>query len=201
MLLLAKPRLFLALVIYAFIGAAGVAADHLRFSSNQPEIHAHPDLFGQIDSLTSDSAERSAALTAAYPTSINITSGNFTLSGAPGETVVLNLKNFVLGGTATFTLEGTATTQFVINVRKRFALSGNSAIVLGDGVDLTNVHFNIAGKGEATLRGNSVFRGIITAPSRTVSLSQNALVYGRVTAHKALVSGNARIIPPPVVSP
>src|SRR2546423_1431870 len=59
---------------------------------------------------------------------------NFTASGAPGETVVLKLGRFTLADNSTFTLQGTATTTFVINVGKRFSLSDNSQIVLADGV-------------------------------------------------------------------
>ena len=95
---------------------------------------------------------------------------------------------------ATFTLEGTATTQFVINISRRFSLSDHSAIVLGDGVELTNVVFNIQGKGTAVLEGDSVFRGILNAPSRTVRLSDHCLAYARITARKIIVSGSARII-------
>src|SRR5437868_4349754 len=49
-----------------------------------------------------------------------------TITGAPGETIVLSLKNFILRDNSSFTLQGTATTTFVINVRKKFSLSGNS---------------------------------------------------------------------------
>ena len=135
------------------------------------------------------------------PTSIYLTgTQNFTLSGAPGATVTISLKNFVLNGDATFTLDGTATTKFIINVGRRFSLSGNSAITLSGGVDLTNVLFKISRKGSAVVTDNAVLRGIISAPQRQVRLSRNALVYGRVTGRKVILSGNARIIPPPPVS-
>src|ERR1700757_2041393 len=44
---------------------------------------------------------------------------NLTLSGAPGQTVVLKLNNFQITS-GTLTLMGTATTNFVINVSKQF---------------------------------------------------------------------------------
>src|SRR5207237_4156139 len=49
---------------------------------------------------------------------------NITITGAPGETVVLSLKNFILAGNSSFALQGTATTTFVINVNKKFSLKG-----------------------------------------------------------------------------
>src|SRR5207244_12329817 len=51
-----------------------------------------------------------------------------TITGAPGETVVLGLKNFILRENSSFTLQGSATTTFIINVSKKFSLSGNSHI-------------------------------------------------------------------------
>jgi hypothetical protein len=42
---------------------------------------------------------------------------NITITGAPGETIVLSLKNFILKGNSSFTLQGTATTTFIRNSR------------------------------------------------------------------------------------
>src|SRR4029077_2299986 len=39
---------------------------------------------------------------------------NVSIPGAPGQTVTLNLRNFVLADQSTFTLQGTATTSFII---------------------------------------------------------------------------------------
>jgi hypothetical protein len=82
-----------------------------------------------------------------------------TITGAPGETVVLSLKNFILRDNSSFTLQGTATTTFVINVRKKFSLSGNSHIDLV-GVQWDQVLFNVVGTGQrVSLGGSSVFNG------------------------------------------
>jgi hypothetical protein len=50
---------------------------------------------------------------------------NVTLSGAPAETVTLNLRNFVLHDHATLTLAGTATTSFVHQRYEAIFVIGN----------------------------------------------------------------------------
>jgi cytoskeletal protein CcmA (bactofilin family) len=131
---------------------------------------------------------------------------NFTLSGAPGDTVVLKLGNFTLSGNSSFTLQGTASTTFIINVTKQFALSGNSKIVLSGGVQWNNVLFNISGRDSGvTLGANSSFSGILMANRRTVQLSGGATVTGEVIANrfifKAGLNGESTITHPPIVSP
>ncbi len=69
---------------------------------------------------------------------------NITITGAPGETVVLSLKNFILRGNSSFTLQGGATTTFVVNVNKKFSLKGNSHIDLA-GLQWNQVLFNVVG--------------------------------------------------------
>jgi hypothetical protein len=123
------------------------------------------------------------------------------ISGAPGETVVLSLKDFVLSGDAIFTLEGTTTTTFVINVTKRFSLSGNAQISLA-GVEWSNVLFNVRGPGRPiSLSGNANFTGILLANGRTVRLSENSTINGEVRDDRLRLNGSSRIIPPPIVSP
>jgi hypothetical protein len=125
-----------------------------------------------------------------------------TISGAPGETVTLNLRSFALYDNATLTLQGTATTTFIINVRHRFSLSGNAKITLVGGLQWDDVFFNVSGSGSVvSLSGNASLEGILTANNRKVRLRGNVDVFGQVFAKKLRLAGNAEIIQPPVVSP
>ena len=85
---------------------------------------------------------------------------SLTINGSPGETVVLTLRNFQLANNATFTLQGTATTTFIINVTQQFSLSGNARIVLSGGVQWNNVLFNVRGTSSAvSISGNASLQG------------------------------------------
>ena len=130
-----------------------------------------------------------------------------TVSGAPGESVVLKLDSFTLRGNSTFTLEGTATTTFIINVSRQFALRGNAQVVLSGGLQWNNVLFNVTGtRGAVSLRGSANFSGVILASRRTVQLAGNANVTGTVIANRVSFNnsgfnGNATVGHPPLVSP
>lgn len=127
---------------------------------------------------------------------------NFTLSGAPGETVTLNLQNFILTGHSTFTLEGSATTTFIINITNQFSLSQKACIVLSGGVTCYNVFFNVLGPGSPlVLKGQSYLPGTLTAIQRKVRMRGQAVVYGWVISSKTRIRQQAQIIDPPVVSP
>ena len=124
-----------------------------------------------------------------------------TITGAPGETVVLGLKNFILRDNSSFTLQGTATTTFVINVNKKFSLSGNSHIDLA-GLQWNQVLFNVVGTGrKVSLGGSSVFNGILMANDRTVRLRKDATVSGEIIANRLKIRGSSRVLHPPVISP
>lgn len=132
---------------------------------------------------------------------INSSQAPSVVSGAPGETVTLDLRNFVLQRNDTFTLQGTSTTTFVINVSGKFSLLNNARIVLAGGVQWNNVFFNVLGRGSVVvLTDQSILHGALTASKRTVRLEENAIVYGKVFAKKVLISGAAQIVLPPVVS-
>ena len=134
-------------------------------------------------------------------TSIRLTGhDDVTITGAPGETVVLSLKNFVLQGNSSFTLQGTATTTFVINVNKKFSLKGNSHIDLA-GLQWNQVLFNVVGdKGRVHLGGNSIFNGIPMAKDRTVELKRDATASGEIIANRFNFRGSSQVLHPAVVS-
>ena len=124
-----------------------------------------------------------------------------TITGAPGETVVLSLKNFILRDNSSFTLQGTATTTFVINVNKKFSLSGNSHIDLA-GLQWNQVLFNVIGTGQrVSLGGSSVFNGILMANDRTIKMKGDATVSGELIANRFKLRGSTRVLHPPILSP
>jgi len=124
-----------------------------------------------------------------------------TITGAPGETVVLSLKNFILRDNSSFTLQGTATTTFVINVNKKFSLSGNSHIDLA-GLQWNQVLFNVVGTGQrVSLGDSSIFNGILMANDRTIKLKGDATVSGELIANRLKLRGSSRVLHPPVLSP
>lgn len=153
--------------------------------------------------LTSDDAF-SRPVTPTYATTTNIQlSGNqnFTISGAPFQTVVLKLQNLTITS-GTLTLAGTITTNFVINVTNQFSLTNHAQIILSGGVTWDNVLFNVRGTGSpVTLDGQSILRGVLMANNRTVSNGGGSLVYGEVIANKVTLSGSAQIQHPAITSP
>src|SRR6202007_1161375 len=121
---------------------------------------------------------------------------------APGETVTLNLQNFVLAGGSTFTLAGTATTTFIINVSNQFSLSQKACIVLSGGVTCYNIFFNVLGTGAAVhLNGSTYLTGPLIASGRKIEMRGHALVYGWVQADQILLRQQAQIVTPAPVSP
>jgi hypothetical protein len=125
---------------------------------------------------------------------------NITLTGAPGETVVLSLKNFCLRSNSSFTLAGTATTTFIINVSNKFSLKGNSRINLA-GLQWNQVLFNVVGDGhKVSITGNSVFAGILMANNRTVKLEGDSTVSGEIIGNRLRLRGSTRVLHPAIVS-
>ena len=133
---------------------------------------------------------------------ISLHNQNTTIVGGPSETVVLNLKNFRLSGSSTFTLQGTATTTFIINVKKQFSLAGTSSIVLSGGVAFNDVLFNVRGsEGHVKLGQQSHFEGVLLAARRTIKMGGQATASGTIIGDRVLLSGDAQITHPPVTSP
>ena len=164
---------------------------------------------GQLDNGVAEAIAASNHAFALAPTR-SFTDINFggnqrtglTITGAPGERVVLSLRNFILRGDNVFTLQGTATTTFIINVKGQFSLSDRARIVLSGGLTWDDVLFNVRGKGSVvSIRGSANFQGILMANKRTVQLSGHALVDGEIIANKVLLQGGSQVIHPPIASP
>jgi choice-of-anchor A domain-containing protein len=127
---------------------------------------------------------------------------SLSFTGTPGETVVLNLRCFKMGGNSTFTLDGAANTTYIINVKKQFSLAGHANIVLTGGLDWNDVLFNVRGKGDDILLSReSSFQGVLMANKRSVRLRDNAIARGEIIADNVQVQGSSQMIHPPVVSP
>jgi cytoskeletal protein CcmA (bactofilin family) len=127
---------------------------------------------------------------------------SLSFSGAPGETVVLNLKCFKMSGNSKFTLDGAADTTYIINAKNRFSLAGHASIVLTGGLAWNNILFNVRGKGdEVLLSRNSSFQGVIMANKRTIRVRDNATASGEMIADSVQFEGSGQLIHPPVVSP
>ena len=173
------------------------------------EIHNQDSVLDNDVKLATITSRHAANLTANFGTkNIQLNSNtNFTITGAPGATVVLKLGTFTLKDASTLTLQGTAGTTFIINVRKQFALSGNAKIVLSGGLEWNDVLFNVTGKkGTVSLSGNPSLSGILMATRRTVQLFGTASITGEVIANrvslsKSISGGNVTIGHPPIVSP
>ncbi len=129
-------------------------------------------------------------------------SQNLGLSGAPGETVVLSLRDFRMSGNSTLTLQGAPDTTFIINVTRQFSLSDNARIVLAGGVSWNDVLFNVRGKGSSVrLSGNAWLEGILLANQRSVRLRDQAVIQGELIADSVRIQGAGQINHPAVVSP
>ena len=159
---------------------------------------------GVTEAINTSNAAFALPVTPTYATLTDIQlSGNqnFTINGAPGQTVVLKLQNFTITS-GTLTLMGSTTTNFVINVSKQFSLTNHAQIILAGGVTWDNVLFNVRGTGtNVTLDGQSILRGVLMANNRTVSNGGGSLVYGEVVANKVTLSGSAQIQHPAITSP
>ena len=92
------------------------------------------------------------------------------------------------------------TTTFIINVRKKFSLKGNSHIELA-GLQWNQVLFNVVGtRGKVSLGGNSIFDGIRMASNRTIELKGDATVSGEFIANRLKLHGTSRVFHPSIVS-
>jgi len=151
----------------------------------------------QLDQAFADAQALSdmAAAEAVTPTyaSLNNVNGSMTITGGANEKIVLSLQDFKLNGGATFTLQGTATTSFIINVSRTFALTGGSKILLS-GVPPQNVLFNIRGTGsQVAFSGGSSMSGILLALNRKVDLSAGHVI-GKVIANQVVITSGGSVV-------
>jgi hypothetical protein len=155
---------------------------------------------GAIDANCASNAAFALSASVGYPTTINANS-SLTLSGS--GTAVLKLTDFVLSGDATLTLQGSASTTFVINVSRNFSMTNGGNVKLSGGVTWDHVLFNIRGTGSTvTLNGAAqLMSGIILATNRTVSVENSGVVVGEIIANKVKLSGAAKVTRPSPVSP
>ena len=168
----------------------------------------HNDQDAQLDNGVTEAINASNDAFALAPnrpySNINLLNGrhNITVTGAPGETVVLTLRNFRLANNAVFTLQGTATTTFIINVSGQFSLSGHARIVLSGGVQWNNVLFNVRGtSGAVSISGHASLQGILMANQRAVTLGGHAEVIGEIIAKRVDLNDASRVTHPPITSP
>src|SRR5215813_13976806 len=129
-------------------------------------------------------------------TSVNLNHSSLTIAGGANEKVVLNLTDFVLTNSSIFTLSGTATTSFIVNVTETFSLRSNSHISLVN-VPASNVLFNIRGTGSTvSLRGGSTMPGTLLALNRKVRIKGGSQVVGRVIANQVKITKHSSVLTP-----
>jgi hypothetical protein len=154
----------------------------------------------QLNQALADAQSLSDAAWAETPTmalsNVNITNVNqsMTITGGPNQKVVLRLTDFTMSA-GTFTLQGTATTSFIINVARNFSLN-NAKIVLSGGVPPQNVLFNIRGTGgQVSLNQGTQLPGTLLALNRKVDLS-GGHVTGKVIADQVVITSGGSVVTP-----
>jgi hypothetical protein len=147
-----------------------------------------------MDALSLSNAAFAEPVTSRYAglTMVNLNGGSLTITGSANEKVVLKLTNFVLAHGADFTLQGTATTSFLVNITGNFALSGGSNISLLN-VPVANVLFNIRGHGTFNISGGSNISGNLLALNGTVNISGGSNITGVVIANQVNLSNNSNV--------
>jgi hypothetical protein len=181
---------------YSHSGSSGVTG---TVTTNQTSLDN-----GWADALSLSAAANMESVSPQYAslTNVNLNNGGqMTIMGGPNQKIVLTLQNFMLDNSSTFTLQGTATTTFIINVAKNFSLDHASQISLL-GVPPKNVLFNLAGDGK--LNHGSQGSGILLAVNGKVSLAGNtggtnpvgSQWTGRVIARQVELSDSSKVVTP-----
>lgn len=191
-------------------GSSKITGNVVMHSGGNPQLSGGAAITGSIthddaqlaqalaDAQALSDAAAAEAVTPAYASLTNVSlngGASMTITGGAGEKVVLSLQSFKLTGGSTFTLQGTATTSFIINVSQSFSLTGGSRIVLS-GVPPQNVLFNIRGTGgQVAFSGHSSMSGILLALNRKVDLS-GGQVTGKVIANQVVITSGGSVVSP-----
>jgi hypothetical protein len=185
-------------------GAATVAGTVIQSAPNDTFLNTVVANANSAAAQANALANNSAGITYGGWNSLTTVNQNTSLSltdTTPGAHVVLHLTDFVLTGGATFTLTGTASTTYVINVSNSFSLLGGKVLLAG-GLTPENVLFNIVGSGaDVSLTSAAQFNGFILATGRTVNLSGVSALNGTVIANKVNISGGSKVTQPTYTSP
>jgi choice-of-anchor A domain-containing protein len=177
----------------ATLKTSGPARIHGRVSNNDGLLHS---ALADAQSLSSAAAGETVTPKYASITNVNITnsSQSMTITGGADEKIVLSLRNFVMSA-GTFTLQGTATTSFIINVAQNFSLN-NAKVTLSGGVLPQNVLFNILGTGgQVSLNQGTELPGTLLALNRKVDLS-GGHVTGKVIADQVVITSGGSVVSP-----
>ena len=147
------------------------------------------------DTQSLSDAAFAEAVTPAFAglTNVNLSNGaHMSITGAANQKVVLDLTDFSLSSGSWFTLKGTATTTFIINVTNTFSLTGASWISLSN-VPPRNVLFNVVGTGsQVVMSGNSYMYGILLAKKRQVALT-GSWIKGRLIAEQLSLTNGGQV--------
>jgi hypothetical protein len=176
----------------AKFSTSGPAKVHGSVSTNDSQLNS-----ALADAQSLSDAAAMEAVTPAYAslTNVNISNPNqnITITGGPNQKIVLSLQNFTISN-GTFTLQGTGTTTFIINVAKNFSLN-NGGITLS-GVPPQNVLFNILGTGsQVSLNQGTHLSGTLLAMNRKVDLS-GGHVTGKVIADQVVITSGGGVVSP-----
>lgn len=177
----------------ANIKTSGPAKIHGNTYSNDSQLNS---ALADASSLSDAAFAEPVSAQYASLTKVNITnvSQSMTITGGPSQKIVLRLTDFIMTS-GTFTLSGTATTSFIINITKSFSLN-NASIVLSGGVLAQNVLFNIRGSGgQVSLNQGTQLPGILLALNRKVDLS-GGHVTGKVIADQVVITSGGSVVTP-----
>lgn len=161
------------------------------------------------DTILSTAASNAATLstnislltgTTNFTSNFSLSGGNvigsnssFTITATNNDPVVLKLTDFVLNHSS-FTLIGSATSRFIIDVGDDFALSNGSLVTFDGQLDPENVIFRIGDS--LTMSGASEFNGILLANNSVAAFSGGSKVFGEVIGKSIAMSGGSKIKKP-----
>ena len=108
------------------------------------------------------------------------------ITGGPGLNVI-EVKKIELDNAETLTLEGDASSFFVINLSRKFKLKEASFIILSGGILPENVLFNLLGDEDSAIESGSVAYGRILAPYAKMKIKGvGSLLVGAIIGGKEI---------------